>query len=97
MKMVSISVTDAARNFSDCINRVRYQGMTFILEKNGVPVARIVPAERKVTKGSELAVRLRDALKDVHLGTEEAATWANELEAARSRLNLVPPEDRWQS
>jgi prevent-host-death family protein len=38
-----ISVTEAARNFADCLNRARYQGTTFILHKNGVPVARIVP------------------------------------------------------
>ncbi len=56
MKTVSISVTEAARNFSDCINRVRYQGVTFILNRNGVPVARIEPVpgatqpEAKVAK-----------------------------------------------
>ena len=56
MKNVSISVTEAARNFSDCINRVRYQGTTFILHKNGVQVARIEPVpgtmqtEARVTK-----------------------------------------------
>jgi antitoxin (DNA-binding transcriptional repressor) of toxin-antitoxin stability system len=38
-----ISVTLASRRFSDCINRVRYHGASFLLEKNGVPVARIVP------------------------------------------------------
>ena len=43
MKTVSISVTEAARNFSDCINRVRYQGTTFLLHKNGVEVARLAP------------------------------------------------------
>ena len=43
MKPVSISVTEAARNFSDCINRVRYQGTTFLLHKNGVEVARLAP------------------------------------------------------
>jgi antitoxin (DNA-binding transcriptional repressor) of toxin-antitoxin stability system len=43
MNETPISVTAAARNFSDCINRVRYQGTSFVLEKNGVAVARIVP------------------------------------------------------
>jgi len=47
MREQAISVTEAARNFSDCINRARYQGTTFILHKNGVPVARIVPVEKK--------------------------------------------------
>jgi prevent-host-death family protein len=43
MQTRSISVTEAARKFSDCVNRARYQGVTFILHRNGVPVARIVP------------------------------------------------------
>jgi prevent-host-death family protein len=47
MQTRSISVTEAARNFSDCVNRVRYQGVTFILHRNGVPVARIVPEGKK--------------------------------------------------
>ena len=40
-----ISVTFAARKFSDCINRIRYQGASFLLEKNGVPVARLIPVQ----------------------------------------------------
>ncbi len=46
MKEKAISVTEAARNFADCINRVRYQGMTIILLKNGTPVARLVQKRR---------------------------------------------------
>lgn len=52
MRTVSISVTEASRNFADCVNRVRYQGATFVLQKNGVPVARIVPIERYATNES---------------------------------------------
>jgi prevent-host-death family protein len=47
MQTRSISVTEAARNFSDCVNRARYQGVTFILHRNGVPVARLVPEAEK--------------------------------------------------
>jgi antitoxin (DNA-binding transcriptional repressor) of toxin-antitoxin stability system len=52
MRYVSISVTEASRNFADCINRARYQGTTFILHKNGVAVARIVP-ERKAETAAD--------------------------------------------
>ena len=95
MKTVSISVTEAARNFADCINRARYQGTTFILHKNGRPVARIVPEGRKATTGRELASRLREALKDVHLGEAEAAAWESDLAAARA--DLLPVADKWRS
>jgi antitoxin (DNA-binding transcriptional repressor) of toxin-antitoxin stability system len=39
-----ISVTEAARNFADCLNRTHYQNKTFVLLKNGVPFARLLPA-----------------------------------------------------
>ena len=45
MKERVISVTTAARMFADCVNRVRYQGTSFLLKKNGVSVARIVPVD----------------------------------------------------
>jgi antitoxin (DNA-binding transcriptional repressor) of toxin-antitoxin stability system len=48
MNETLISVTNAARNFSNCISLVRYQGASFVLEKNGVPVARIVPVNAKL-------------------------------------------------
>lgn len=47
MKECSISLTKASRNFADCVNRVRYQGAIFVLQKNGVPVARLVPIDQK--------------------------------------------------
>ena len=55
MKKTSISVTDAARNFAECVNRVRYQNMTFVLLKNGTPVARLVPDGEKVCLAHDLA------------------------------------------
>lgn len=91
-----ITVTEAARNFADCVNRAHYQGMTFILVKNGLPVARIVPEEQKKPgNGRELAIALREALRDVHLGKEEASAWLKDMEEARN--SLPPPVDKWQS
>jgi prevent-host-death family protein len=95
MREQAISVTEAARNFADCINRARYQGTTFVLHKNGVPVARIVPEERKPRTGLEIAGALRAALKDVHLDEEEATAWLHDLE--ESRKNLPPAVDKWRS
>ena len=86
MEIVSISVTEASRNFADCVNRARYQGTTFILEKNGVPVARIVPALRKPQRGREVAAALRKAVEGVHPGEEEATSWLHDLEQARGSM-----------
>ncbi len=38
-----LSVTEAARNFSDVINRVYYQEQSFTLTRNGTVVAKIEP------------------------------------------------------
>jgi prevent-host-death family protein len=90
MKTTPISVTEAARNFADCVNRVRYQNVTFVLLKNGAPVARLVPADEKTCSGRELAA----ALQEVDLLPENAKAWLSDLRRARKRLK--PPVDRWR-
>ena len=85
-----ISVTDAARNFADCINRAHFQNVTFVLLKSGSPVARIVPDNERVCTGGELA----SALAGLKLPSEEANAWNRDLRNARSRLK--PPLDKWR-
>jgi antitoxin (DNA-binding transcriptional repressor) of toxin-antitoxin stability system len=95
MKERTITVTEAARNFADCMNRAFYQGVTFTLQKNGVAMARIVPAEQKSTTGRELGAALHESLKDFHLGEEEATAWLHELEETRRTLPRTVA--KWQS
>jgi prevent-host-death family protein len=90
MKRTVISVTEAARNFADCVNRAHYQDVTFVLVRNGTPVARIVPDGKKGCTGPELA----EALAQVDLSEEEAKAWYKDLRAARKALR--PPKDRWR-
>jgi antitoxin (DNA-binding transcriptional repressor) of toxin-antitoxin stability system len=86
----TISVTEAARNFADCVNRAHYQGTTFVLLKNGSPVARLVPDEEKVCTGSDLAA----ALLNNRLPEEETKSWHSDLDRARRRLKVLP--DKWR-
>jgi antitoxin (DNA-binding transcriptional repressor) of toxin-antitoxin stability system len=89
MRKTAISVTEAARNFADCINRVRYQSTTFVLMKNGQPVARLSPDE-KVCRGADLA----RILAEFRLPAEEAAAWKRDLDAARKTLKA--PGSKWE-
>ena len=89
MKKTRITVTEAARNFADCVNRVHYQGVSFVLVKNGEPFARLVPDEEKVCTGRDLA----EALANVELPKDEAKAWVRELRAARKKLKA--PVDKW--
>jgi hypothetical protein len=90
MKRTAMSVTDAARNFADCVNRVYYQNITFVLLRNGSPVAQLVPGGEKVCLGSNLA----DALALIRLPDEEAKSWRSDLEAARKSIKA--PVDKWR-
>ena len=90
VKNVSITVTEAARNFADCVNRVRYQDTTFILLKNGKPIARLVPAQEPVCTGRDLS----DALARVSLSAAEAESWRNDL--AEARKTIKAPVDKWR-
>jgi antitoxin (DNA-binding transcriptional repressor) of toxin-antitoxin stability system len=89
MKKV-ISVTEAARNFADCVNRAHYQNVTFVLLRSGSPVARIVPDSEKVCTGKDLAF----AVASAKLPTDEAREWARDLRNART--GLKPLHDKWR-
>jgi antitoxin (DNA-binding transcriptional repressor) of toxin-antitoxin stability system len=85
-----ISVTEAARNFADCVNRAHYQNVTFVLLKNGSPVARLVPDREKVCVGRDLA----QVLAETSLSNDEVQAWRRDLRAARKIV--APPADKWR-
>jgi antitoxin (DNA-binding transcriptional repressor) of toxin-antitoxin stability system len=90
MKKMTVSVTEAARNFADCVNRAHYQNVTFVLLKNGKPFARLVPDNEKVCVGRDLA----EALAKTNLPQNEARAWHRDLRAARKTLRA--PVDKWR-
>lgn len=90
MKRTIISVTEAARNFADCVNRAHYQDVTFVLLKNGTPFARLVPDGEKTCTGRELA----EALGKSELPAEEAKSWRHDMQTARRALKA--PTGRWR-
>ena len=90
MEKTSISVTDASRNFADCVNRAHYQKMTFVLLKNGLPVAQLAPSNEKVCTGRDLAA----ALAKTKLTDEESKAWRRDLQGGRKILKV--PVDRWR-
>ena len=82
MRKTTISMTDAARNFADCVNRAHYQNVTFVLLENGSPVARLTPDNEKVCLGRDLAA----AVAKADIPNSEAAGWCNDLHSSRQPL-----------
>jgi prevent-host-death family protein len=90
VKKQIISVTDAARNFADCVNRAHYQKLAFVLVKNGLPVARLIPEGEPSCSGRDLA----EALGNAKLAEEEASAWVSDLRASRKKIK--PPAPKWK-
>ena len=90
MKKMKISVTEASRNFAECVNRAHYNGVEFLLIKNGKPVARLTPEKEKVCTGRDFAAML----KQFRLPENEARAWRRERKAAHRALKV--PANRWR-
>jgi prevent-host-death family protein len=83
-----ISATEAARRFSDLLNRVRYRGEEFVVERGGEPVCRIVPARPAKPTLADLARILESAPKP------DPAYWDAVEDAIRRQPKL--PKSLWR-
>ena len=89
--MERISATQAARQFSDLLNRVAYQGQCFEVERGNRVVARLQPVTTPV-RGIPIQELNRVFAELPGLG-DDAQAFAEEVEAVRRAL---PPEtDPW--
>lgn len=85
-----ITVTAAARGFSDLINRVRYRGESAVLVKGGVPVARLLPFTEPPRKAT--AESLARLLLVVHPPEDDRNRFAGLLALFR-RTSTIAAED----
>ena len=85
-----IRATDLARNLGDVLSRVRYRRDSFVVRRNGKPVARVVPIEDETedaTLGEALSIWCDGAARDPEL--------ADDLDAINASDR--PPANRWES
>ena len=80
--MKTVTVTEAARNFSDFVSRVHYRRESALLTKGGRPMVKVTPARRANT-GTDLAELWA---KMPHLSAKEADAFGRDIEAARRKL-----------
>jgi prevent-host-death family protein len=83
-----ITATELARKVGDVLGRVRYRGDTFVVERNGDPVARIVPL---TVAGGTVA----DALRAWRAAGPPDPSFADDLELVNSWDE--PPDLEWAS
>ena len=79
-----VSATEAVRRFSDLLNRIRYRGEEFVVERAGEPVCHMTPAApAKALTLRELAALLREIPKP-------DASYASEVRKASRRQERAP-------
>jgi len=79
-----VSATEAVRSFSDLLNRIRYRGEEFIVERAGEPVCRMSPASPiRHLSFRELVSLLRDIP-----GAD--ASYASDVRAAVHKQGRLP-------
>jgi len=81
-----VSATEAVRTFSDLLNRIRYRGEEFVVERGGQPVCRMTPA----VQPSRLSLRdLASLLREIPSADTDFASEVRR--AARKQGRLPPP------
>lgn len=89
-----LTVTEAVKNFSEILGRVRFKGERFVLVKGGKPIAELRPTDAAATASlGELAAML-EALS--HLEREDADQFALDLESGLKVIGPMPGV-RWAS
>lgn len=84
-----VTATEAARNFSDLLNRVRYGGETFVIVRGGEEIGQLAPAApRTLTLRGLLDLLQRERTSDPE--------FADDLEAIQREQPLAG-EAPWDS
>lgn len=88
---LSLTVTEAARNLADVVNRAYYRHEATTLLKDGKPVARVVPAAAAVKTGKEIAAQM--AGKRPRLTPKEGEAF--EADLLEARTGMREPVSAW--
>ena len=84
----TLSATEASRNFSEVMNRVKYRGESFIVERGGERICEVRPTSPARFTGADLVALLRSlsAVDEDYLDVVEELT--------RSQKKL--PKSKWE-
>jgi prevent-host-death family protein len=90
-KAAAIAATDAAKNFGELVDRVREEGVTYVIERHGRPVAQIGPVETEKPKTLQ---DLIDAIQAAPRLDEEVLRYIEEGINAYNKPEV--PTNRWE-
>jgi prevent-host-death family protein len=88
-----ITATRAVREFSELLNEIRYRSQSYIVERNGKPIARLVPAS-DLEEGSKLK-DLKRILSSLPSCGDDLEAFAADLERIAESQPSLPAGDSW--
>jgi antitoxin (DNA-binding transcriptional repressor) of toxin-antitoxin stability system len=80
-----ITATELARSLSDILNRVRYKGETFVIQRKGETIATLAPS------GPKLGVTLGELAEALGKLTLPGEGFADDLEAIQASQSKSDP------
>ena len=89
-----ITATQAVRDFSELLNRIKFNGDHYIIERSGKPVALMEPV--KEPKKEKRLGELKSLLKELPRLNDELDAFADDLEAISKNQPSLPEESSWE-
>jgi antitoxin (DNA-binding transcriptional repressor) of toxin-antitoxin stability system len=89
-----ISATKAVRDFSELLNRIRFKGDHYIIERSGKPVALMEPI--KDVKHAGTLKEIKFLLKELPPLDDELEAFAEDLEDIWKAQPPFPEESTWE-
>jgi prevent-host-death family protein len=88
-----ITATRVVREFSELLNEVRYKSQSYIVERNGKPIARLVPVSEE-KEGKKLK-ELKTLLGSLPRCGDDLEAFAADLEKIAGHQPSLPARDSW--
>lgn len=89
-----ITATQAVRDFSELLNKIKFKGDRYIIERSRKPVAQMEPI--KEAKKAKTLSELKSLLKELPRLDEELDAFAEDLEGIRKDQPPLPEEGMWE-
>lgn len=89
-----ITATQAVREFSELLNKIKFKGDHYIIERSGKPVARMEPIKEANT--TKTLKELKSLLKELPRLDDELDAFAADLEDIWKNQPPLPEEGTWE-
>ena len=88
-----ITATEAVRDFSTLLNKIKFSGDHYIIKRSGKSVARMLPVEEKKT--TRPLKELKSILKQLPMLDDELDSFSEDLDTIIKEQPEMPDVLRW--